>query len=361
MSDVNSPLIHGRGAQIQPHNRFEQLQTEGDFEHFEFCDEGDARPNSIATQYLPDESQTIVTENDSPDIFFRYSVNPYRGCAHGCVYCYARPGHEYLGMNAGLDFETKIMVKERAPELFRKWLARKNWQGEVIVFSGVTDCYQLAERTFGLTRKCLEVALDARQPISIVTKNALIARDLDLLSEMASHGLIHVAISVTTLDAKLAHTMEPRTAPPHSRLKAITALAEAGVPVGVMVAPVIPGLNDVEIPAILQAAAEAGAKAASYVMLRLPLNVEPIFLDWLDRTMPSHKQRILSRIRNTRGGRLSNSDFSQRMRGEGAIADHIKQTFDLFATKYGLDQKLPPLVTDGFRRPTATPGQGWLF
>ena len=351
----------GRGAQIQTVNRFERLRLENDFEHFDETDPSAGLPQAVTTQYLPDDSQSIVSENDSPDIGFRYSLNPYRGCAHGCVYCYARPTHEYLGLSAGLDFESRILVKERAPELFRKWLARKNWQPEVIVFSGVTDCYQLAERRYGLTRACLEVALEARQPIGIVTKNALITRDLDLLRAMTAEGVIHVAISVTTLAAELAHTMEPRTAPPESRLKAIRALSHAGIPVSVMVAPVIPGLNDSEIPAILKAAAEAGALSACYVMLRLPLNVKPIFLDWLDRTMPSHKDRILSRIRNTRDGELSESQFGKRMRGAGPIAEQIKQTFSVFAKRYGLERKLPPLKTDRFRRPTETPGQGWLF
>lgn len=357
----NQSRFVGRGSSLHPPNRFERIHVEDDWEQLESDEDFIGRSNKVPTEYYVDDSQSIVTENNSPDIPFRYSINPFKGCSHGCVYCYARPTHEYLGMSAGLDFETKIMVKHNAPVLFRKWLARKKWQSELIVFSGVTDCYQLAERRFGLTRGCLEVALDARQPIGIVTKNALIARDLDLLSAMTVEGVIHVAISVTTLDAQLAHTMEPRTAPPASRLKAIAALSAAGIPVSVMVAPVIPGLNDVEIPAILAAAAEAGAQSASYVMLRLPLNVKPIFLDWLDRTMPSHKERILSRIRNTRDGELSDSKFGKRMRGEGAIAEQIKQTFDVFASKHGLGKRLPPLNFSGFRRPDVSPGQGWLF
>ena len=359
--DLHQGGIRGRGAHLQTPNRFERLHTESDFEHLDELEAIEGQPQSVETQYLPDNSQSIIAENDSPDIGFRYSLNPYRGCAHGCVYCYARPTHEYLGMSAGLDFESKIMVKHDAPALFRKWLGRKNGQPEMIAMSGVTDCYQLAERRFGLTRGCLEVAAEARQPTGIVTKNALITRDLEVLREMTRHHVIHVAISVTTLDKELAHTMEPRTSPPRSRLKAIATLADAGIPVNVMVAPIIPGLNDSEIPAILKAAAEAGAMSASYVMLRLPLNVKPIFVEWLERKMPSHKERVLSRIRSTRDGSLSNSEFGKRMRGEGPIAEQIKQTFNVVAAKHGLNRKLSPLSADGFRRPTMTSGQGWLF
>jgi len=359
----SSRRIRGRGAQIQPPNRFEALHREDDFEHFD-AHEAEALAageQAVATEYLPDETQSIVAENNSPDIPFRYSLNPYRGCAHGCVYCYARPTHEYLGLSAGVDFETKILVKQQAPELFRKWLARKSWRPEMIVFSGVTDCYQLAERRFGLTRGCLQVALEARQPVGVVTKNALVTRDLELLREMAGRRIVNVSLSITTLDAKLAHTMEPRTSPPAARLKAIAALAEAGIPVRVMVAPVIPGLNDSQIPAILQAAAQAGAASASYILLRLPLNVEPIFFDWLERTLPSHRARIESRIRNTRSGELSNAQFGKRMRGEGAVAEQIQQTFRVFAAKYGLDKRLPPLNADDFRRPAGDADQQWLF
>ncbi len=350
--------VRGRGTGLQTPNRFEQLYVEDDFEHFGPDEE---LPDSISTQYLPDASQSIVSENNSPDISFRYSVNPYRGCAHGCAYCYARPSHEYLGMSAGLDFETKIMVKHDAPQLFRRWLSRKGYQPEQVVFSGVTDCYQLAERHFGLTRGCLQVACEARQPIGIITKNAMVTRDLDVLAEMAAHKTISVMISITTLDKQLAHTMEPRTSPPAGRLKAIAALKAAGVPVGVLVAPIIPGLNDSEMPAILEAAAEAGAVTASYTLLRLPLNVEPIFVEWLHRTQPSHAERVMSRIQSTRGGAMSNSQFGQRMRGEGAIAEQIKQTFKVFAKKYGLDRKLPKPNVNDFRRPDAAGEQGWLF
>ncbi|MFG0336301.1 MAG: PA0069 family radical SAM protein, partial [Maioricimonas sp. JB049] len=289
------------------------------------------------------------------------SLNPYRGCQHGCSYCYARPSHEYLGLNAGLDFESKIFVKRRAPQLFRDWLSREKWEPELIAFSGITDCYQPAEREFRLTRGCLEVARDARQPIGIVTKNALVCRDLDLLQPMAEQNVVHVSISVTTLEAELARVMEPQTSTPAARLRAIRELSEAGIPVAVMVAPVIPGLNDHEIPAILEAAADAGAGAASYVLLRLPLTVRPVFLDWLERTQPSRYERVVSRIESTRGGKLNSAEFGKRMRGEGLIAEQIRQTFQVFSRRRGLTRRQRNLETSRFVRPQPSSGQLRLF
>jgi DNA repair photolyase len=260
-----------------------------------------------------------------------------------------------------LDFESKVLVKERAPELFSEWLARDTYEPELVVFSGVTDCYQPAERKFQLTRRCLQVALEARQPIGIVTKNALVTRDLDILEEMANLGIVNVSVSVPTLDAELARTMEPRTSTPAARLRTIRELRDAGVPAGVMVSPVIPGLTDSEMPRILEAAADAGACWSSYILLRLPLTVRAIFLDWLERTQPSKKDRIESRIRSTRGGNLSDSKFGQRMRGQGEIADQINQTFKIFSKRLGLDQTMSALDTSRFRRPTPSSGQLRLF
>ena len=253
-------MAKGRGANVQPANPYLAVRREDDFEHLAGDEDFLAELGRPPTEYLPDESQSIVAENDSPDVGFRYSVNPYRGCAHGCSYCYARPSHEYLGFSAGLDFETKVLVKHRAADLLRAWLGRPSWQPETIAFSGVTDCYQPAERQFQLTRGCLAVAAECRQPIGIITKNALVRRDVDLLSELAAHGAVRVYISVTTLDAKLARVMEPRTSSPEARLRAMRELNAAGVPAHLMLAPVIPGLNDSEIPAILQAARDAGAQ-----------------------------------------------------------------------------------------------------
>jgi DNA repair photolyase len=351
----------GRGANVQPANSYLAVRLEDDFEHFA----GDADPlaelGRPPTEYLPDESQSIVAENDSPDVGFRYSVNPYRGCAHGCSYCYARPSHEYLGFSAGLDFETKVLVKHRAANLLRAWLARPNWQPETIAFSGVTDCYQPAERQFQLTRGCLVVAAECRQPIGIITKNALVTRDLDLLSELAAFRAVRVYISITTLDAKLARVMEPRTSSPEARLRAMRELNTAGVPAHLMLAPVIPGLNDSEIPAILEAARDAGARSAHYTLLRLPTTVEDVFLEWLHRSYPDRAGRIESLLRSTRAGRLSDSKFGRRHRGTGHMAELIADTFHVWAKKVGLDGDSPPLNADDFRPPPIDSGQLRLF
>ncbi len=349
------------GSQIDPPNRFETVRHEPDLEHLEWDQEHLRSLTERKIEYVFDASASIVSENNSPDVPFRYSLNPYRGCAHGCAYCYARPTHEYLGFNAGLDFETKIVVKPDAPQLFRDFLAHGGWKPEPITFSGVTDCYQPAERQFRLTRQCLEVALECRQPVTIVTKNALVARDLDVLSQLAKHRLVRVFLSVATLEAELARVMEPRTSVPAARLRAIGMLAEAGVPAGVMVAPVIPGLNDSEIPAILEAAKQAGAITAGYVLLRLPLTVEPVFNEWLARTQPLKAERVLARIRETRRGKLNSSAFGERMSGAGEIADQIRKLFRLFKRKHGLDRKPPDYNCDLFRPPASRSGQLRLF
>ena len=353
------PRPHGRGSHLEPPNRFTLRTIERDLDTLDE-DELAALANP-QTKYFTERSNSIVSKNNSPDIPFEYSINPYRGCLHGCSYCYARPTHEYLGLNAGIDFETKIFVKENAADLFRDWLNRPTYVPDVVLLSGVTDCYQPCERQYGLTRGCLEVADEANQPISLVTKNALILRDLELLASMATRGLIHATISITTLDAELARSMEPRTSTPTARLRAIRELSAAGIPVRAIIAPVIPGLNDSEIPAILEAVREAGAASAGYTLLRLPWTVAPVFLEWLDRTRPDARSRIEGRIRETRGGRLNDSDFSQRMRGDGPIAQQIRQMFRLFAKRHGLDEPLPGYDTTRFRPPRPTSGQLWLF
>lgn len=349
------------GSNLDPPNRFETVHREIDLEHLEWDEEYLHERKNRRIEYVFDNSKSVVSENNSPDIPFRYSLNPYRGCAHACPYCYARNTHEYLGYNAGLDFETKIVVKEDAPKLFRDFLARKSWQPESITFSGVTDCYQPAEREFRLTRQCLEVAWECKQPVSIITKNALIVRDLDLLEQMAQLNLVHVFLSVTSLDPELAKVMEPRTSIPSARLRAVKMLADAKVPVGVMVAPIIPGLNDSEMPGILEAAKDAGAIRASYILLRLPLTVEPVFMEWLERTQPDQRAKIEGRIRDTRGGKLSSSAWGERMKGSGEIADQIKNIFHVFVRKHGLDRKLPPLDCSHFQRPDPDPQQLKLF
>lgn len=355
------PPAKGRGAQIEPPNRFLAVHAERDFEHWEFEEELQADSRAIPTQFIPDASKCVVSENDSPDIGFRYSLNPYRGCEHGCAYCYARPYHEYLGLNAGLDFETKIFVKERAPELLREFLARDKYKPEVIVMSGVTDCYQPAERRFRITRGCLEVFLEARHPVALITKNALVCRDLDLLHEMGARQLVGVNISLTSLDEELARTMEPRTSTPSARLRAIRALAEAGVPVNVMTAPIIPGLNDSEVPALLKAASEAGACSAAYTLLRLPYAVNPIFRDWLARTQPLKRDRVEGLIQGTRRGKMNSAEFGERMRGDGAMAEQINRTFRVFRRKYGLDRGSPALDFTRFVPPMTKSGQRRLF
>ena len=349
------------GSNLDPPNRFETTHSEPDFEHLEWDTEYLNQRTNRRIEYIADTSKSIVTENESPDINFRYSINPYRGCVHSCSYCYARPYHEFLGYNAGLDFETKIVVKHDAPSLFRDFLSRSDWVPEMIAFSGITDCFQPAERKFKLTRGCLAVAAEAKQPIGIVTKNALVLRDLDILKPMAVDGLVNVSISITTLEPELARSMEPRTSIPSARLRAIKELVDAGIPTKVMVAPVIPGLNDNEVPAILKAAKEAGAISASYVLLRLPLTVEPVFLEWLERTQPDRQERILNRIRQTREGQLNDSAFGSRMRGSGQIADQIRNLFKVFCRKFLLDQPLPTLNCELFKPPTSSNGQMRLF
>lgn len=359
------PLV-GRGAQINPDNRFHKIHLETDLAHFEGDQEFAESAPHVATEYFVDDSQSILSENDSPDIPFRYSLNPYRGCAHGCSYCYARPTHEYLGLSAGLDFEAKIFVKTRAAELLRAKLSQPSWQSEPIMLSGVTDCYQPAEQKFRITRSCLEVAQQFRQPISLVTKNALVTRDIDILSEMASNNLARVAISLTSLDQSLTRILEPRTSSPAARLRAMRELSQAGIPVTVMTAPVIPGLNDSELPTLLEAARQHGATYAGYVLLRLPMSVKVVFLDWLARHLPSHSVKIEGLIQQTRAGKHNQSQFSQRMRGTGAMAKHLSNTFKVFAHKHQLQLKTPPLDCSQFQVPqsTAEPNnqkQLWLF
>lgn len=348
----SKPAVVGRGAAINPPNRFESV-------HLEACPEfADADPDcppeerpNPRTQFFFDATESLLTRNTSPDIGFAWGLNAYRGCEHGCAYCFARPFHEYLGWSSGLDFESKILVKRRAPELLRRELSSKRWQPEPIAMSGVTDCYQPAERHFRLTRQCLEVCAELRHPIFILTKNALVTRDLDVLAELAKFQCVAVHLSVTTLDAELSGKLEPRASRPPARLRAIRQLADAGVPVGVLVAPTIPGLTDHEIPAILEAVAAAGATRATYVLLRLPHAVKDVFTRWLDDHAPSKKARILDRLRTLRGGKLYDSDWGRRMRGDGLFAEQLEQLFHVSARRLGLNRDNFELSTAHFRRP----------
>ena len=337
--------VRGRGSASNPKNRFESIETVPEPPQ----DSDDV--SSPHTEFFPDHSKSIVAYNDSPDVGFDASINPYRGCEHGCVYCYARPTHEYLGFSSGLDFETKIMVKEDAPELLRKELSGRNWKPQLVALSGNTDCYQPVEKKKQLTRRCLEVFLEFRNPVVIITKNFLVTRDADILAELARYDCVGVTISVTTLDHKLSSLLEPRASRPSRRLAAIKMLAEAGVPVGYLQAPMIPGLTDSEAPAIGAAAAKAGAMFSGYVALRLPFAVKSLFEDWLEQNYPEKKNKILGRVREIRGGKLNDPHFKSRMRGEGIYAEQMAKLFQLARKKSGITERWPKLTTEHFRRP----------
>lgn len=337
-----------RGAPENPANRFEKIHLEPDAD---WNPDDDVLPR---TQFLVDHSQTAIAHNDSPDIGFNASLNPYRGCEHGCIYCYARPTHEFLGFSAGLDFESKIMVKQNAPELLRRELSSPKWRPQVIVMSGVTDCYQPVERKLKLTRRCLEVLLEFRNPVAIITKNFLVTRDLDLLAGLAKHQCASVCLSVTTLDNDLRKVMEPRTSPPAARLNAIRKLSEAGVPVSVNVAPIIPGLTDHEMPKILQAAHDAGATSAGYTVVRLPYANAPLFEQWLQAHFPDRKEKVLNRLKAMRGGKLYDTQWGKRFSGEGIFAEQIAQMFEVARRKAGFKHDYAELSTAAFRRPGGT-------
>ena len=348
-SDLPAPA--GRGTGLRSSGRFEAVRIDIDLTGIEPDDDILQQLQRPRTQYFDDESRTVVSENHSPDIPFRYSINPYRGCLHGCSYCYARPYHEYLGAGPGLDFETRIFVKRSAPELFRRWLRRPGYRPEPVMMSGITDCYQPAERVLGITRGCLQTAEEFGQPMSLITKNGLIRRDVDLLSALARRRLVHVAISLTGLDQSLTRVLEPATTSPDARLRTIRTLAEHNIPVHVMVAPVIPGLNDSEIPAILDAAADAGASSAGWILLRLPSSVETIFADWLRRHRPNESEKVLSRLERMRQGKRDDSRFGRRMTGSGVLAEQIRALFRVCCRRTGLSPSPPPLATDQFRPP----------
>jgi len=340
-----------RGARTNPPNRFEALRYAPTAE--EAAAFAERNPE---TRLLPDPSRTIVATNQSPDVGFDASVNPYRGCEHACSYCYARPTHEYLGYSAGLDFETRILVKERAPELLRQRLMARSWKPQVVALSGVTDPYQPAERRLELTRRCLGVLAEFRNPVAIITKSFLVTRDVDHLTELAGFDAASVAVSITTLDPVLQRRMEPYAAPPAKRLAAIERLAKAGVPVGVMVAPVVPGLTDHEAPKILEAAAAAGARFAGRVVLRLPHGVGELFEAWLEAHYPERREKVMSRIRAVRGGRSYDSRFGVRQRGTGRWAEEMSALFDLARRRAGIAERGPTLSTAHFQRPAA-PGE----
>ncbi len=341
-TNVATTSYRGRGAATNPDQRFSQLHVD--------YDEGEA-PEKVDTKVFIDHASTVITRNNSPDLGIEGSLNPYRGCEHGCAYCYARPTHEYLGFSAGVDFESRIMAKRDAPALLRAVLEKATYRPVPLAMSGVTDCYQPLEKKLRITRGCLEVLLEFRHPVYLITKNFLVTRDIDLLSELAKWQATAVHLSLTSLDATLAHALEPRASSPQQRLEAIRMLHKAGIPVGVSVAPMIPGLNDHEIPAILEAAAEAGASFASYTVVRLPFAVKDVFASWLDRNAPGSKDKILERIRESQGQTLSHPEFGKRLSGVGVWAEQIAQVFRVSKARSGIaDRPRAVVTTQHFRR-----------
>jgi DNA repair photolyase len=345
----SSAPIRGRGASWSPANRFEKLHI--DLTDADVIDLNAEAPPRPATQYFRDGTKSVITHNNSPDVGFETSLNPYRGCEHGCIYCYARPTHEYLGFSAGLDFESKIMVKTNAPELLRAELESPRWQPQTLVLSGVTDPYQPVERKLRITRGCLEVLAKFRNPVAIITKNHLVTRDIGLLQDLAASNAVAVNISVTSLDPNLQRVLEPRTTSPQGRLDAIRQLRAANIPVGVMVAPIIPGLTDHEVPKILDACAKAGAQFAGYTIVRLPWAVAPLFEHWLGEHFPDHKEKVLGRIRALRRNRLNNSQWHTRMTGEGIFAEQIASLFKVGCRRVGIGAR-PTLSGKSFRKST---------
>ena len=336
--------IRGRGTSEDPPNRFETVRVDQ-------IDCQDPESPSPRTRILYDATREVLSTNRSPDVPFDQGLNPYRGCEHGCSYCYARQYHEYLGFSSGLDFETTIVVKKDAPALLRRRLSSRRWTARTLMMSGATDPYQPLERHLRITRGIVEVLAEFRNPVAVITKNHLVTRDLDLLAGLARDDAVLVVLSVTTLQNTLQRVMEPRTSTPARRLAAIRALANAGVPVGANLAPVIPGLTDHEIPAILKSVADAGATFANYVMLRLPHSVARLFETWLAQHFPERREKVLNRLRDLHGGRLYDPTWEHRGRGSGAFAHQVDQVFQVALRRAGLTRQYPPLSVRAFRRP----------
>jgi DNA repair photolyase len=347
-------MWRGRGAESNLPNRFDTLHVEPDYASDE---EIEHRP--LKTVFLRDDSQSVLVANTSEDLSFDYGLNPYRGCEHGCAYCYARTYHEYLGFSAGLDFESKIVVKENAPELLESALAKPSYKVGKIAMSGVTDCYQPVERKLEITRRCLDVLARFRNPVTIITKNALVARDIDHLTELSRHNAVAVYLSITTLDPKLARVLEPRASSPRARLETIRQLTEAGIHAGVSAAPMIPGLNDSELPTILKAVADHGGRFAAYSAVRLPGAVKDVFSSWLDQHQPLAKEKVLGRIRALHSGSLNSTIPGTRNRGTGEQSKQLNAMFRTFCRRYGMDSQYPRLSAESFRR--VMPGQAELF
>ena len=349
--------VRGRGARSNRSSRFEAHQHES----FDDGWSDELEPVQLPTTLQPMRSRTIIARNTSPDVGFDRSINPYRGCSHGCIYCYARPAHAYLGLSPGLDFETRLFFKPEAARLLSAELSRKSYKPGVIHIGGDTDPYQPDEKKLRVTRQVLETLQRFRHPFSIITKSALILRDLDVLGEMGRAGLARAAVSITSLDRRLSRSMEPRAATPERRIEAVRRLAEAGVPTIVMFAPSIPALNDHEMEAVLARAAEAGARGAGYVALRLPLEIKELFEEWLAADHPDRARHVMSMVRQMRGGAAYNSAWGQRMTGQGPVADAMRQRFEIARRRFGLDQVLPPLDLGQFAPPRPDSNQLSLF
>lgn len=354
---MNQNVIKGRAAQTNQVGRFEQFERDA-------VDDGWARDDELPvlrTQVQIESPRTVISYNKSPDLPFDRSINPYRGCEHGCIYCFARPSHAYLGMSAGLDFESRLIARPSAPDVLKRELAHKSYRAATLAIGTNTDPYQPIEQEHCIARRLLKVLSDANHPVAIVTKGTLIERDIDILSDMARRGLVRVGISVTTLDAKLSRLMEPRVPPPARRLQIINRLARAGVPVRVMASPMVPALTDPELEAILTAGKNAGARHASWIMLRLPREVSPLFQDWLSQHYPDRADRIMARLREMHGGKDYEANWGHRMRGSGPYAEMISQRFKLAVKRIGLKTVAPPLRTDMFRPPVLPGAQMSLF
>ena len=347
---MNKIKYPGRGTGLNPPNRFEKLHIEETEDITDETDYWDEQERKLETIFYKDYSKSVIAKNNSPDIYFDYSFNPYRGCEHGCVYCYARPTHEFLGFSSGIDFESKIMVKEDAAKLLKQTFEKKNYKPKLIMFSGDTDCYQPVERKLGITRSALEVCLEYYNPVSVITKSSLVLRDIDILRQMAELKIVTVTLSVTTLNKELASKMEPRASTPERRLMTIEKLSENGIPTGVNAAPIIPGLNDEEIPEILKQTSECGAVFAGFTLLRLPYSLKDLFIDWLEREFPDRKEKILNKIMEMRGGKLNEPEFGKRFSGEGKQVETIRKLFKLSCRKYGLNNKEIEITTRHFRR-----------
>ena len=343
---MDQDYFKGRGAQIKTGNKFQKAEYVTD--HIEGLDE--PLLENPKTQIFEENAKKILNRVDSPDLGFGYSMNPYQGCEHGCIYCYARNTHEYYGFSAGLDFESKIIVKKNAPRLLEQELMKPSWNAVPIMLSGNTDCYQPQEKKYEITRSILKILAQYRYPVSIISKNSLVLRDLDILQDLASDNLVHVYISITTLDEELRRAMEPRTASAIKRLKTVEALSKAGIPVGIMNAPIIPGLNHHEIPAILKAASEHGAFNAGMTLVRLNGSIGKIFEDWLQKNFPDRFDKVWNQICSLHGGNVNDSQFGRRMSGEGNIADAVHQLYRASKKKFFAGKQMPPYDLTKFRK-----------